>query len=208
MSTILLDNDVLNASAQSSVGGWVDGGLLDTADTEAVNGTDLDVSLISPGSTPGVSDEVVFLAVLGSVTNSGDGVVELGSASGGVHNTRLVGLEHGSVGLNGDGNWLLGNGGLKLGNGSSWDGSVLGDGDLTGVLGSLAGRGSGGIGIVVLEVLGVLLGVDESVRLPSTVASVGLGVAVNELLLGEGEEVSGGEEVGTFDGSGGGESPA
>ena len=54
----------------------------------------------------------------------------------------------------------------------------------------------------------VLLGVDESVRLPSTVASVGLGVAVNELLLGEGEEVSGGEEVGTFDGSGGGESPA
>ena len=181
---------------------------MDTTDTEAVNGTDLDVSGISPGSTPGVSDEVVFLAVLGSVTNSGDGVVELGSAGSGVHNTRLVLLEDGSVGLNGDGNWLFGNGGLELGNRLLWDGGVLGDGDLTGVLGSFAGLGSGGIGVVILEVLGVLLGVDESVGLPSTVATGRLGVAVNELLLGEGEEISGGEEVGTFDGTGSGESPA
>lgn len=68
--------------------------------------------------------------------------------------------------------------------------------------------GLGGVGVVALEVLGVLLGVDESVGLPSTVASVGLGVAINELLLGEGEEASGLDEMSTFDGSGGGESPA
>ena len=182
--------------------------MLDTADTLSVNGGDLDVALISPGGTPGVSNEVVLLAGLGSVTNSGDGVVELGSAELGVHNTGLVLLEDRSVGLNGDGNWLLGNGGLELVNGSSWDGLVGLDINLSGVLGGLAGSGSSGVGVVALEVLGVLLGVDESVGLPSTVASVGLGVAVNELLLGEGEELAGGDEVGTLDGSGGGESPA
>ena len=181
---------------------------MDTADTEAVNGSDLDVALISPGSSPGVSNEVVFLAVLGSVSDSGDGVIELGSASGGVEDTGLVLLEDGSVGLNSHGDWLLGNGGLKLVNGLGWGGLVRLDINLTGVLGGLASSSSSGVGVVVLEVLGVLFGVDESVGLPSTVASVGLGVAINELLLGEGEEVSGGEEVGTFDGSGGGESPA
>lgn len=181
---------------------------MDTADTKTIDGGDLDVSLVSPGSTPGVSNEVVLLSVLGSVTNSGDGVVELGSAELGVHNTGLVLLEDGSVGLNGHGHWLLGNGGLELVNRLGWDGLVGLDINLSGVLGSLARSGSSGVGVVALEVLSVLFGVDESVGLPSTVASVGLGVAINELLLGEGEESSGGEEVGTFDGSGGGESPA
>ena len=191
-----------------SVGGWVDGDLLDTADTLSSDGSDLDVSLVSPGSSPGVSNKVVLLAVLGSITNSGDGVVELGSAEAGVQNTGLVLLEDGSVGLNGDGNWLLGNGGLELVNRLSWDGLVGLNAHLSGVLGSLAGSSSGGVGVVVLEVLSLLLGVDEGVGLPSTVASVGLGVAVNELLLGEGEELAGGDEVSTLDGSGGGESPA
>ena len=181
---------------------------MDTADTLSFDGGDLNVSLVSPGSTPGVSDEVVVLSRLGSVSDGSDGVVELGSAEGGVQDTGFVLLEDGSVGLNGHGHWLLGNGGLELGNRLSWDGLVGLDINLSGVLGSLAGSGSSGVGVVALEVLGLLLGVDEGAGLPSTVASVGLGVAVNELLLGEGEESSGGEEVGTFDGSGGGESPA
>ena len=97
-----------------SVGGWVERDLLDTADTLALNGGDLDVALVSPGSSPGVSDEVVLLTVLGSVANSGDGVVEGGSASGGVHNSAGVVLEDGSVGLNSDGGRSLGNGSLEL----------------------------------------------------------------------------------------------
>ena len=79
------------------------------------------------------------MARLGSVTNSGDGVVELGSASSGVHNTGLVMLEDGFVGLNGDGNWSLGNSGLELVDGLGWDGGVGRDGNFTGVLGSFAG---------------------------------------------------------------------
>ena len=181
---------------------------MDTADTLSFDGGDLDVSLVSPGSTPGVSDEIIILSVLGSISDGSNCVVELGSAEGGVQNTGFVLLEDGFVGLNGHGHWLLGNGGLELGNRLGWDGLVGLDTDLSGVLGSLASSGSSGVGVVVFEVLGLLLSVDEGVGLPSTVASIGLGVAVNELLLGEGEELSGGNEVGTFDGSSGGESPA
>jgi len=63
-----------------SVGGWVKRLHLDTADSWSVNGSDLDVSSITPGSTPGVSDEIVVLSRLGSVSDGGDGVVEVGSA--------------------------------------------------------------------------------------------------------------------------------
>jgi hypothetical protein len=159
---------------------------LDTADTKSLNSGDLDVTGLSPDGSPGVSNEVVLLARLDSVTNGGDGVVEGGSASLGVQDTGFVLLEDGSVGLNGDGDWSLGNGGLQLGNGSSWDGGIGLDINFTGVLGSSAGLVSSLVGVVVLEVLSLLLGVFEGVRLPSTVASIGGGVAINELLLGEG----------------------
>jgi hypothetical protein len=79
---------------------------------------------------------------------------------------------------------------------------------LTGVLGGLAGSSSSGISVVILEILSVLLGIYESVGLPSTIASVGLGVAINELLLGEGEELAGSEEVSTLNSGSSGESPA
>ena len=181
---------------------------MDTADTLSFDGGDLDVSLVSPGSTPGVSDEIIILSVLGSISDGSNCVVELGSAEGGVQNTGFVLLEDGFVGLNGHGNWLLGNGGLELSNRLGWDGLVGLDSDPSGVLGILAGSGSSGIGVVVFEVLGSLLSVDEGVGLPSTVASIRCGVAVNELLLGEGAEYTGSNEVGTFDGSSGGESPA
>jgi len=71
-------------------GGWVKRFHLDTADTSSVNGGDLDVSIKSPRGTPGVSDDVVVLSVFGSVSDGGNGVIELGSASGGVHNTAGV----------------------------------------------------------------------------------------------------------------------
>jgi len=182
--------------------------LLDTADTDTWDGGDLDVSLVTPGGTPGVSNEVVVLAGLGSVTNGGDGVVELGSARSGVEDTSGVHLEHGSVGLEGHGHWGGGDGGLE-GIDGGWGHGLVGlHVNLSGVLGGLARSISGGVGVVVLEVLSLLLGVLEGVLLPSTVASVGGVVAINELLLGEGEEVSGGEEMSTLNGSGGGEGPA
>ena len=52
------------------------------------------------------------------------------------------------------------------------------------------------------------LDVVEGVGLPSTLASVGGGVTVNNFLLGEGLKGVGGNEVVSLDGGGGGEGPA
>ena len=181
---------------------------MDTADTLASDGSDLDVSLVSPRGTPGVSDDVVLLSRLGSVSDGGDGVIELGSAGGGVHDTGGVHLEDGSVGLNGNGSWSLGNGGLELVDGLGGDVGVGGNSDLTLGGGVLAGSVSGGVWVGSLELLTVGLGVGEGVVLPSSSASVGGGVAVNELLLGKGEKGSVGDELVSLNGGGGRESPA
>merc|ERR1719223_85563 len=99
-----------------SVGGWVERLHLDTADTLSIDSSDLDVTLVSPGSGPGVTDDVVLFTSLGSISDSSDGVVKVGSAGGGVEDTALVLLEDGSVSLNGDGDDTLVDGSLELGN--------------------------------------------------------------------------------------------
>jgi len=53
---------------------------LDTADTSSVDGSDSDVSLLTPASSPGVSDDVVGGGAFNTITDGGDGVVKVGSA--------------------------------------------------------------------------------------------------------------------------------
>lgn len=200
------------AAETSSVGSLgVEGLHLDTADTLAVNGGDLDVALLAPRSTPGVSDDVVVLATLGAVANGSDGVVEVGTAGSAIEDTTGVHLEDGLVGLDGDGGGGLLDGSLELGDGVGLDVGV--GGNLNLLLGGdgLAGTGgasAGSVGVVRLELLSVGLEVVEGVALPATVAAVRGLVAGDDLLLGEGEELTGLEEVGTLNGAGGGESPA
>jgi hypothetical protein len=135
-------------------------------------------------------------------------VIELGSAGGGVEDSTGVLLEGSSVGLDGDGGWSLGNGSLEGIDGSSLDGVDSLGVDLT--LGGLilAGSISGGVWVGRLELLSVGGNVLHGVGLPSTIASVGGGVAVDDLLLGEGEEASGLDEVVSLNGGSGGEGPA
>jgi len=70
---------------------------LDTADAVVeevlVLSGNVDVSLVSPTSSPGVSDDVVVVAAIVSIADTGDSVVEGGSASRAVNNTALVALE-------------------------------------------------------------------------------------------------------------------
>ena len=202
---------MIYCSYYSVLGSWVEGLKLDTADTSTVDGGDLDVTLVTPRGRPGVSDDVVLLTVLGTIADSGDGVVEVGTALLGVEDTTGVHLEDGLVGLDGDGDWLLGDGGLQSGDGSGWDVLVGSNTNLT--LGGieLAGTGltvSGGVWVGGLELLEVGLEVGEGVGLPSTIASIGGLVAGDDLLLGEGEELAGLEEVSTLNSAGGGEGPA
>lgn len=198
--------------SECSVGGWVERLHLDTANTFALNGSDLDVSLVSPGGTPRVTDDVVFLSTLGSVSNGSDGVIEVGTAGGGVEDTASVLLEDGSVGLDGDGDDGLGDGSLELSNAVAWhvgDGRDLGGGTLE--LGGDASSGNTstrGVWVGGLEGLSLLLKILEGLVLPSTIATVvGLG-AGNKLLLREGKEGSGLDEVSSLGTGGGSEGPA
>ena len=198
-------------SLYSVLGSWVEGLHLDTADTGTIDGGDLDVSSVTPGSTPGVSDDVVLLSGLGSVSDGGNGVIEGGTTGLGVEDTTSVHLEDGLVGLDGDGGWGLSDGSLQLGDGVGWDVSVRGNTNLT--LGGIIFAGAGlsmsrGVWVSGLELLKLGLEVGEGVGLPSTLASVRGLVAGDDFLLGEGEELSGLEEVSTLDSAGGGESPA
>jgi len=182
---------------------------LDTADTGTVTGgADLDVSIETPGGVPGVLDEVVVLTVLGTVSNSEDGVIEGGTASGGGHNTGGVELVDELVGLNGDSNGTLVEGGMELGGGLSGDIRVVGDTNSSGV----GGVGASAVltSVSVLSLVGELvsLSVLEGPLLPATIATTGLGVTVNKLLLGEGDELSSGNSVSTLHSTGGGERPA
>jgi len=64
-----------------------------------------DVTSFSPGGSPGVSDDSVGSSVLGSVTNSGDGVIEVVMVSTVVEDTTGVTLEVVVGGVNGDSDW-------------------------------------------------------------------------------------------------------
>jgi len=199
----------LNLIRNDSVGGRVESVLLDTADTGTVLNTDSDVTLITPPGVPRVLNEVVVNTVEGTVADSKDGVVKRGTAGSTSDDTRLVVLEDRSVGLNGDGNGLLVEGGLELGGGLSGDGGVGFSTNTASVGSSLAGTVSAGVLVVRLvgEVVG--LSVLVGVVLPSTVATVvTVGGAVNELLLGERDELASGNEVSTLKTTSGGEGPA
>lgn len=81
--------------------------------TNTADGSNVDISLITPVGTPGVSNNIVFLSVLGSISYSDDGVIGLVTTLGGVENTTLVTLEVGSLGINGDRGWSLSDSSLQ-----------------------------------------------------------------------------------------------
>jgi hypothetical protein len=179
-----------------------------TADTRGGNTTlHHDVTLITPECSPRVLDNPVVI----SVTNNKDTVVELGTAWA-RENTAPVGLEVHLVSLNGNRDGTLGDGGGKLVLVVLGDILVTGDGDdVLGLLLLVAGTVLGSVWVVLLSVeTTVLDNVLEGVVHETTVAThvaEGAG-AVNELLLREGDELAGGDGVGTLDGTGGGERPA
>lgn len=67
---------------------------------------------------------------------------------------------------------------------------------------------SRGIWVVGLKSMWVLLKVLESLVLPSTLASIALGIARDKLLLREGKELSSLDLMGSLNTDGGTESPA
>ena len=198
-------------SRSSSVSGGLDGLLLDTADTGTGLNTDLDVTGISPGGAPRVLNEVVRGTVFDTVSDGEDTVIELSSASGSGKDTSLVSLESNFVGLDGnrDGGFIEGS--LELVRVVGGDHGVSGGlngGSLNGRVASSNLSSSRGVRVVSLEDGVVVLVESEGEGHGATIASVVKLGARDELLLGEGEEFLGGNEMGSFHSSGGGERPA
>lgn len=194
---------------RSSVGGRTDSVFLDTADTGSILLCNLDVSLSSPRSTPGVLNEVVGFAVLGTGSDGEDTVVEVGSTGRAGKDSGFVGLEGQFVSLDSDGGRSLSDGGNEGGDTVACDvfvGRGLDGGVGLGAL--LAGSVFTLVGVDRLELSEVGLEVGEGEGHGTTIASVVSAGAINELLLGEAQKFLGGDPVSTFHSSGGGECPA
>lgn len=86
-----------------------------TADTVAIliDG-DSEVAFLAPVGTPGVSDDKELLAALVAITDGGDSVVKVMTASLTVHDTLVVELEDRAGCVDTDAGGLLFDGGLDL----------------------------------------------------------------------------------------------
>jgi len=184
----------------------------DTADTlalvDGLDSVDVNVTAVTPVSTPGVLDDEGFEDTNLSVTNSQDSVVEVSTASS-REDTLAVELEGILIGFDEDGNGEVDDGSLELFSALGSD-ELVARVDLVG-LGRrvLAGTVLGSVGVVRFEFKTVLGGILNSEVRPASLASVtGIGGAVNDLLFREGEEFTRVDEVETFEGTSGGESPA
>ena len=91
---------------------WLDGRigdiLVDATDARTTGLANLDITLISPAGTPGVSDQVVASSCwIDSVSHSRNSVVDVCAASSARNDTRGIRLESRGVGLYGNRNRLL-----------------------------------------------------------------------------------------------------
>ena len=132
-------------------------------------------------------------------------MVNHGSTSGSSNDSRFVLLEDRLIGLDGNRDRSVVEGGLQGIWAVFWDVDVGGGTNDTLGLVVLAIKqacfGSVWVGGLGLEF--VIFSVNESEVHVSTTASMVDPGAVNEVLLGEGDEVTGLDEMGTFHGSGG-----
>jgi len=166
---------------------------------------EVDETILSPRSSPGVSDDPITTRVrrISSKLNS---VINAKSALAGIQNTTSVVLPWLSITADGkrhlgelfvDGTFILSNGN-----------------DLSNVQGGsaralLARTVFGSVGVAALSILASLLHDPvESLARISSVATGFSAIAVDDFLRAEGHDLSTGHEIGRFDGFGGGESPA
>lgn len=136
--------------------------MLDAADADAVDGCNLDVAFVTVGGTPGVSDDVVVLARLGTITDSSDGMVESGSTVWIVEDARLVVSKRHGISVHSHRGWALSNGSLELINRLWWDVGIVSDSHFTFGGSIVAFLVDCGIWVVRLGLLTMSLEVSES----------------------------------------------
>lgn len=192
-----------------SVGSGVGRLQLDAADTDSSFNANSDIAILSPSGTPGVLDQVVFLAGVRSVAYSEDTMVELETAVFG-DDARSVLMECGLACSDGDRNGSLGKSGLELRDISREDLVLTSDFNvslglvLSHALSSHSRSRSVRVDRLFLsKVLSVVVESEEHVT--SIASMVERLVARHELLLGEGHESTACDLVSSLKRSSGGE---
>jgi len=153
--------------------------------------SDLDVSVVSPVGTPGVSDVVESSSEesLALVSGGSDSVVELAEAILAVEDTFMVELEILGGSINGDSNWSLSDGALEEVS-EVWPNFVdlINENFAVNIISAYSILGS----VLVVGFSGqtILGSVLHGKLLPSTIATVTLLVTVNQLLLRKILEIS------------------
>ena len=87
--------------------GWLFDNLVHAADSLAVSCLDFDVSMVAPGGTPRVLQDVIAASVVLSVADCKHFVVQLGATLVGIENTAGVGLEDEVGGIHEYNYWLV-----------------------------------------------------------------------------------------------------
>jgi hypothetical protein len=192
--------------------GSVNGHVEDTAGTisvvELLDGGDVNVTRVTPRSTPRVLDDESFKNTDLLVTDSEDSVVNRGTATSG-DDTGLVELEDRLISLDGNRDGGINQSSLQLVRALGSD-SLVARGDLNSLGSSeLAGTVLSSVGIVTFLFKTILGSIVNSLVGPATRAArtSSLG-AINDLLFREGEELAVVDEIERFEDTGGGESPA
>ena len=176
---------------------------MDSALSVSLSVTDhLDVSLVSPTGSPRVSDEVVVVRSLSSVSDGNDSVVELGGAAS-LEDSTFVELEPHRSSVDGNTDWLLTDGSNKSLFTSDLNVSVSSE-SVSGLNVLLTGSITSRVRVSLLGGDSVVDDVLESIVHKTSVTSFVLVLSsstVNQLLFGEVGEGSILKEKTSFDGS-------
>ena len=189
---------------------WVNRCLLNSTDSNSsFNSCNLDISLITPRSSPWISNNVILLSWgwISSITNSSDSMVKLCSASSRVQDTWGILLENSGVSFNSYRDWLFCNCSHQLGSRFRWNSCVSKSFNLSTVLAWFARLSLGSVCVILFKILSVESSISESTWLPSSVTSSTGCNAINKLLFSKRKECSSFNEVFTFNGSCGWKSP-
>ena len=189
-----------------SVGGDSVGVVLAAADTSSLFGSDSDVTRLTPGGSPRVSDDPVVNTICVTISNDSDSVVDLGWARSGVDDTTSVHREHVVTSSKGNSNNTVVDSSLVLRNRSSSDGLIAGN--LNGSRTILTSLVLCLVWVLSLGSLTFLLEVVPSPEVPATAATMRSWVAINKLLLREVEKFTSCFPVSELSTSGTGEGPA
>ena len=193
---------------------------MNTANTRAcLLLSELDVALVTPPGVPRVLDEPIFEACvfIDTIADGEDSMVKIGSTSIGGDNTTRIRLEIGVISFDQNREGLILQSNFHLVDIVGGNIGILADVYSSCLGGAVLARFltcavSRGIRVVSLAHSGIGLVVSHGSSWPATVASIGSILrsvsAIDELLLREGEELTSGSEVSSFEGTCGGECPA